>query len=310
LVGRAFSSVGQLDQVTVVVRHWHVIVPTLRVISTSHAIGRWTTASNVQECCLFSDDPGYADGVGSGETDALTEFRPGPVAQVLTRVARDMLTRVTAADLLEQVVQVALRVLPGAEGVSVTLRGPSGDFHTPITTDPLAAELDQIQYDAGEGPCVDIARAPDRTYVHSENLATQTAWPHFGPAASERGYSAVLSVALFPGTRPPAVSGALNLYARLSGGGFDQEALDTALLLASHASLALAGTSAVTNAELRETQLRQAIDSRDLIGQAKGILMERYRITAEQAFEWLRRVSQDTNIKITELARRLTDDHA
>jgi AmiR/NasT family two-component response regulator len=106
------------------------------------------------------------------------------------------------------------------------------------------------------------------------------------------------------------MTGALNVFAsepgRL-GGELDR---DRALLLATHASLAVSATEAVRLAELRETQLRNAIDSRDIIGQAKGILMHRRGIDADEAFDLLRRTSQDLNIKLGELARTITERHA
>jgi AmiR/NasT family two-component response regulator len=107
---------------------------------------------------------------------------------------------------------------------------------------------------------------------------------------------------LLPTPNPPRLSGALNLYSEWPHG-LDAIDRDTILLLATHASLALASTEAVTSAKLREAQLRQAIDSRDVIGQAKGILMSRRNISAEEAFDILRVSSQKLNVKLTEVAK-------
>lgn len=144
--------------------------------------------------------------------------------------------------------------------------------------------------------------------MRSDDLAAEPAWPTFGPAAVEHGYIAVLSTALLPDARPPRLSGALNIYARRSGV-LHQDAQDTALLLATHASLALAGTQAVELAELRQAHLRQAIESRDVIGQAKGILMQRRGISADEVFDLLRRASNDLNIKLAGLAATLATHH-
>ena len=92
--------------------------------------------------------------------------------------------------------------------------------------------------------------------------------------------------------------GALNLYARQPHA-FGEESEDVGLLLAAHAAVAVAGARA-------EEHLRRAVDSRDLIGQAKGILMERYKITADQAFQVLARVSQQTNRRLADVADELT----
>jgi GAF domain-containing protein len=133
-------------------------------------------------------------------------------------------------------------------------------------------------------------------------------WPLFGPAAAEHGMYSVLSTAILPDARPPQLSGALNLYCRRPHG-FDDTDQDIALLLATHASLALANTQAVTRAELNAVHLRKAIDSRDVIGQAKGILMGRRGIDAEEAFDILRSTSQRLNVKLSELAQTLAAHH-
>ncbi len=96
--------------------------------------------------------------------------------------------------------------------------------------------------------------------------------------------------------------GGLNLYARTPGA-FDDESQEIGLMLASHAAVALAGAE-------HEEDLRIGMGSRDLIGQAKGILMERYQLTADQAFGVLRRVSQETNRKLADIAAELTDTRA
>lgn len=219
-----------------------------------------------------------------------------------------MLRASTVADVLEQVVDATRRVIPGADLVSVTLRSSDGPFHTPVETDPVASELDQVQYRTGEGPCVDATRRSGPGHVRSDDLANEPAWPTFGPIAAGHGYTAVLSTTLLPDARPPRMSGALNIYSKRPGE-LHAAAPDTALLLATHASLALAGTEAVEMAELRQAQLRQALDTRDVIGQAKGILMTRRGISADEAFDLLRRTSQDLNIKLAELAATLAEHH-
>jgi hypothetical protein len=120
----------------------------------------------------------------------------------------------------------------------------------------------------------------------------------------------VLSTALVPDAVPPRLSGALNVYSREPGRFGDETTLDGALLLATHASLAVARTEAVRIAELREEQLRQALETRDVIGQAKGILMNRRGLSADEAFDLLCRTSQDLNVKLAELARTLATRHA
>jgi hypothetical protein len=232
-----------------------------------------------------------------------------PLARQFAQLTRLLLDADNVADVLSLIVHAAVVVVPAADLVSMTLRTNDGELHTPVETDPVATELDELQYRYSEGPCYDAARKPGLTYTHSTDLATEPKWPVFGPRAAERGYSSVLSTALLPDVTPPRLSGALNIYSRARGELADQETRDRALLLATHASLALATTEAVRLSELRETQLRRAMDTRDVIGQAKGILMQRQGLTAEKAFDVLRRTSQDLNVKLATLAETLAGRH-
>ncbi|HEX4721611.1 MAG TPA: GAF and ANTAR domain-containing protein [Pseudonocardiaceae bacterium] len=223
----------------------------------------------------------------------------------LTRV---LLNAITVADVLDRITTVALDLVPAADLASITLRAADGSYHTPVLTDPLAEELDQIQYDTGEGPCVEAARDPGPASSVCEDLSTALEWPRFGPAAAALGMRSVLAVALLPDARPPQLTGALNLYSR-ERNGLTPADRDIALLLATHGSLALATTQALTRAELHAAQLLAAVESRDIIGQAKGILMHRRGLTADQAFELLRHTSQGMNVKLADLARTLATRH-
>jgi hypothetical protein len=232
-----------------------------------------------------------------------------PLVRQFTLLTRSLLDASTVGEALERILAAACVVIPATDVASVTMRAADGTFHTPLQTDPLALALDQAQYATGEGPCVDAARLPGPALACSDDLAMDPNWPRFGPAAAERGMGSLLSTALLPDARPPRLSGALNLYSR-NVGAFSKVDHDTALLLATHGSLALAGTNALTNAELKAEHLRKAIDTRDVIGQAKGILMHRRGITAEEAFDILRETSQRLNVKLADLATTLATRHA
>lgn len=231
----------------------------------------------------------------------------GRLASQLAHLTVALLNAPTVADVLAQVVTAAHRVVPGADLVSVTLRSTDGFFHTPAETSAEAVALDHIQYRTGQGPCVEAARNPGPAQIRSDDLAGEPTWPLFGPEAARRGVHSVLSVALVPDAQP-RFSGALNIYSRRPGA-LAPDAHEPALLVATHASLALASTAAVTRADLVTAQLHQAIESRDVIGQAKGILMQRRGITADEAFDVLRRASQDLNVKLADVARTLATRH-
>nr|WP_243866995.1 GAF and ANTAR domain-containing protein [Actinophytocola oryzae] len=207
-------------------------------------------------------------------------------------------------DALERVIRAARDTVAPADVVSVTLRSPDGTFHTPVETDAIATELDQLQYEFGEGACVEAARPDGPAMAVSTDLAADPRWRRFGPAAAERGFRSLLSTALLPDAVPPRLSGALNVYSRRLTA-FTNRDRDVLLLFATHASLAVAMTEAVTRSELELQHLRHAVASRDVIGQAKGILMARRNLSAAEAFDVLRRTSQDNNVKLRELAETL-----
>ena len=244
-----------------------------------------------------------------GQARDRAELSTSALARQFDQLARSLLAAGNVAGVLTDVVRATAEVIPDADLVSMTLRSADGELHTPARTDPDGDELDELQNRLREGPCFDAALEPALGYTHSPDLSSTTQWPRFGPEAAGRGYLSVLSTPLLAGLIPPRLSGALNIYARGRGRLGDETTLDRALLLATHASLAVANTDAVRLADLRETQLRRALDTRDVIGQAKGILMRSRGIDAEEAFDLLRRTSQDLNVKLATLAETLTRRH-
>jgi len=238
----------------------------------------------------------------AGEDDPL-----GPSGTEFRSLTELLLAAPSVGAVLQHIVDAAAALVPSAGLVSITLRGPDGRFHTAAYTDQAAADLDRLQYELGEGPCHDAAM-PDRAeFIECPDLRATTAWPAWAPAAAGQGWRSVLATALAD-EAVSQFSGALNLYARGPGGlaGADRNIV---LLLASHAALAVAGIDAVTRDELHQAQLRTALDSRDVIGQAKGIIMARRGLDADSAFDLLRRTSQQLNVKLVHLAGTLAERH-
>jgi GAF domain-containing protein len=229
----------------------------------------------------------------------------GSLAGEFLQLAENLMDATTVLGVLQRIVDAARVAVPGADLVSVTMRTADG-FHTPVETDGLATRLDEVQYQLDEGPCVESTRTPGLGLTYSGDLGAGREYPRFGPAAADLGAHSVLAVGLFPPGDSAARTGALNLYS-FEGGGIDEHDRDLALILAAHASTALAATLASTAAELEVAQLRQALTSRDVIGQAKGILMERRGISADEAFDTLRRASQSLNVKLTTVAQTLVE---
>jgi hypothetical protein len=229
---------------------------------------------------------------------------PGPIAAEFVALAEALLGATTVGGVLKRVVEAARSVVPGADVVSVTLRTADG-FHTPVQTDPLASRLDEIQYRLDAGPCVEATRKAGLGLTFSPDIGASTQFGPFGPAAAELGVHSVLAVGLFPDGDGPRM-GALNIYS-YTRAGLDELDRDLALVLAAHASTALAATMASSAADLEVAQLREALRSRDVIGQAKGILMERRGISADEAFGVLRAASQSLNVKLAQIAQTLVD---
>jgi hypothetical protein len=257
----------------------------------------------------WSDDSmQFATGGRADAGPALFSAEAGPLATEFARLAENLMKASTVHGVLQRVVEAARTAVPGADLVSVTLRAEDR-FHTPVQTDALATRLDEIQYRLGEGPCVESTRTPGLGLTFSGNLGAGREYPRFGPAAARHGVHSVLAVGLFPLAESIPRTGALNIYS-FDVGGLDELDRDMAVILAAHASTALAATMASTAAELESAQLQQALTTRDVIGQAKGILMERRGISADEAFDALRRASQSLNVKLTQVAQTLVDRRA
>lgn len=187
-----------------------------------------------------------------------------------------------------------LELLPAAESASITVRGRRGRYVTLAATDDLAATADQMQYELQEGPCVQVADGGD--WCRSGDIATDDRWPVWGTrAAEELGARSLLSVRLVGDADH---YGAINAYATSPGLFSDPVEVDLALLVATHAGLAL-------SAAREATSLRTAVHSRHVIGMAQGILMERYELDAGQAFGLLRRYSNTLNTRLHDIAEEV-----
>jgi hypothetical protein len=241
--------------------------------------------------------------VDSNSDDAL-----GPLAEQFVSLGRSLVgpTDGGVGAVLERIVTAAQEIT-GADVVSVTLRESDG-FTTPVETDPVASKADAVQYETGEGPCVEATTEDGLGYFACADLGAESRWPRFGPAAAELGLHAVFATGLFPRDDHPRL-GALNYYSRRVGG-LDHVDRDQALIFAVHAAIVLRDAQALEAAELRAAQLQDAVRSRDVIGQAKGILMERRGLSADEAFDTLRRTSQELNIKLRDLAATLASRRA
>ncbi len=198
---------------------------------------------------------------------------------------------------LQAITATAIKVAPHAGECSISYVIGRSRIEPRASTSDLPREVDALQERIGQGPCLDAVW--EQEIVRVDDVAADGRWPEFARQASELGVGSMLCFQLFvEGDQ----LGGLNLYAG-GPGAFDDESQDIGQMLAAHAAVAVAGAE-------REENLRSAVSSRDVIGQAKGILMERHRLTADQAFAVLARVSQELNRKLADVARELTDTRA
>jgi GAF domain-containing protein len=212
-----------------------------------------------------------------------------------------LLSEETLHSTLQRVAQLARATLDGCDAAGVTLIEDS-TVSTAAATDEFTLKIDQDQYDTGEGPCLQALSTQE--VVLAEDVAHDSRWPRFSAEASKEGLASVLSMPLR--VRDKGV-GALNLYSKTSHG-FEHRSRPLAALFASQASVAISNAQTyMANLRVAE-QLQEAIKSREVIGEAKGILLAREGVSEEEAFQMLVRVSQSSNVKLRDLAQKVVEE--
>jgi GAF domain-containing protein len=268
---------------------------------------------------LISQAPGLIMHSGDGDAEAdqrllrhlstyqqrpTADPQPGPAIDGLSEddvhvrlavLIRDIQNRppTEVAMALGELTATAVQHLPGAQYAGITVTDGRGRIDTPSAVGPYPGLLDSIQQRHHEGPSLQAIRQHDTVRV--DDLNTEARWPNYrGDALAQSPIRSVLSFAL---SADQHALGALNFYAERPHA-FDADSERLGFVYATHVALAW-------NALRRETQFRDALASRDIIGQAKGMLMERHQINAEEAFGLLRQLSQESNTPVAELARRI-----
>jgi GAF domain-containing protein len=225
---------------------------------------------------------------------------PANAAEALERLGRLSLRQLSMEDLLRTVADLSRTVMPGNPETSVLLLVKDNPT-TVVHTGKLALDLDETQYDEGHGPCLHAARTGELTEI--VDTRTEGRWPDYTRQAAARGNLSSLSVPLLI-DEDEQVSGALNIYARQSDA-FDDDSRAVATRFALYAAIAAGNMHAYQNARSMADNLQAALESRAIIDQAKGVLMERFKLTADQAFQVLVRTSMSTNRKVRDLAEHL-----
>ncbi len=211
-------------------------------------------------------------------------------AAALAEAVRHAAARKSSSESLAAVIEMATASGP-CDQASITMLGPKRSLKTVASSSDLILRADGLQYELDEGPCLDAVWVEGLFVI--PDLVADGRWPRWAPQAAELGVASMLSLHLFT----DAALGSLNLYS-LRPRDYDHSDIEAARVVAAHASVVVAYTRS-------EQNLWQAIDSRNLIGQAQGILMERFGLTPEKAFAVLRRYSQHHNRKLAVLAEEL-----
>jgi ANTAR domain/GAF domain len=202
------------------------------------------------------------------------ELRPGDLDQTLSAITR-----------------AAVRTLPDVQEASISILHGDGRLDTVAPTDPVLYALDAAQHDLGEGPCLDASE--HGVHVISPDLRADERFPRYARAAAEFGFVAQVGLSLF---RRSDSRGALNLYSQRPGS--FRDLADLAPLFAEQTALALGYALEIGN-------LTRALETRSTIGQAVGIVMERYQLDERSAFAFLTRLSQHGNVKLREVAAEI-----
>lgn len=215
------------------------------------------------------------------------------LAEHLAGAARDLGSE-DVERTLEKAINLAVELIDGCDAAGVLVVRRHESIDTPVHTDELVRRGDELQYELKEGPCLDAIW--EQETIHTPDLADDGRWPNWGPrVVEELGVRSMLCIQLFTSD---LTVGALNLYSKSTAAFDEGEQTMEAQALAAHVAVALVSAQEIEH-------LHTALDSRTVIGQAEGILMERFDLSADRAFDVLQRVSSHTNTKLHRVAAEL-----
>jgi GAF domain-containing protein len=220
------------------------------------------------------------------------------VQLALEELGRLTLREHSMQTVLQRIVELTKTVMPGTPEVSISLIIGNKPM-TPVFTGQLALDCDERQYGAGEGPCLHAATSGE--LVEIVDMQTEARWRDFVRRAADRGALSSLSVPL---PLDEGLFAAINIYARRAHA-FDADSRSTVGRFAPHAAAAISNMHAYQDARNMAENLQRAMESRAVIDQAKGIMMERHKLTTVQAFQLLVEASMRANRKLRDVAEHL-----
>ncbi|RNL81794.1 GAF and ANTAR domain-containing protein [Halostreptopolyspora alba] len=208
-------------------------------------------------------------------------------------IMRSLLAEPDVHATLQRIVGLAVETIPSCDYAGVSVVDNHNRIGTPVSTHEAARASDALQYRLREGPSLDSIWDDD--YVYLPDVAQGSQWPRYAEEASKLPIGSLLTFRLFTSRE---TLGALSLYARTTHA-FEPRDHDLGVVFSAQAATTLASTRRLSN-------LNRALETRETIGQAQGILMERHRMTAQQAWQCLSSASQNRNVRLAELAERVT----
>jgi GAF domain-containing protein len=217
---------------------------------------------------------------------------------VLAQMGAVVLSAETIDTTIELVTTLAAETIPDTSGAGVTLVDARGK-RSVAASDPLVERADALQYEFDSGPCLTAWR--DQVTVRIDDTGDETRWPQWTAAVAELDLRAMLSVPLV--TSGTAI-GAIKVYSGQPAA-YNARAEHVLELFARQAAILLSNTQALADARRLSAQLTEALSSRDVVGQAKGVLMAQGAASDQAAFAMLVAASQRSNTKLTEVARRV-----
>ena len=263
---------------------------------------------------LTGELPGELPGPGDGDVtrseagphdlapDELARVENVTPAEVFAHLAATVYASDSMEDVFAAIARSAVELVPGVDHACVSTLRRDGRLECHGSTDKVAALVDELQNEVGEGPCMASVHDESSRYHLDPDITHHSTWPKLSRLARER--TPVRGMVGYALARADGLRGALNLFSDTPGA-LTEEAAETGAILAAFASVALDAVDQRDTA----TSLRAGLDSNREIGKAIGILMASHGLTADEALEVLRRASSHTNTRMVSIAERITRDH-
>ncbi|MDQ3767465.1 MAG: GAF and ANTAR domain-containing protein [Actinomycetota bacterium] len=235
----------------------------------------------------------------------MTNFEPrAELSDALQELAGILVSEEDIDSTISRITRLAVACIDGADfcGVSLVTKGMKGkEIKMVGATDEIAAEVDRVQYEVGEGPC--LSSMADQATFKIDDISSDRQWPKFAAAAVDKGVNSLLAFVMQISDQSLA---ALNLFARKPNA-FTQEDVRSGAVFASHAAYTLANAQTHETDQQKAQQLEEALATRGVISNAVGILMAQEGVNRDDAFSILRNTSQTLNMKLKVIAEGIVD---